>query len=107
MASSGIASLLLPNGRIAHSRFKILLNINEDSTCSIKQGSPHRRLLNKAKLIIWDEAPMLSKYCYEALDKCLKDVLRFSDSYNPDLPFGGKVVVLDGDFRQILPIIPK
>ena len=50
VALSGIASLLLPNGRIAH--FKIPLNINEDSTFSIKQGSSHARLLNKAKLII-------------------------------------------------------
>ena len=54
VASSGIASLLLPNGRTAHSRFKIPLNINEDSTCHIKQGSPHARLLTKSKLIIWD-----------------------------------------------------
>ena len=36
VASSGIASLLLPSGRTAHSRFKIPLNINEDSTCNIK-----------------------------------------------------------------------
>ena len=39
VASSGIASLLLPGGRIAHSRFAIPLNLNEDSTCNIKQGS--------------------------------------------------------------------
>jgi ATP-dependent DNA helicase PIF1 len=26
---------------------------------------------------------------------------------NNVLPFGGKVVVLGGDFRQILPVIPK
>jgi hypothetical protein len=29
---------------------------------------------------------------------------------NPEaeqLPFGGKVVVFGGDFRQILPVIPK
>ncbi|KAK7275385.1 hypothetical protein RIF29_16501 [Crotalaria pallida] len=107
VASSGIASLLVPNGRTAHSRFKIPLIINEDSTCKIKQGSPHTKLLNKAKLIIWDEAPMVSKYCYEALDRCLKDVLRYSPSFNPEKPFGGKVVVLGGDFRQILPVIPK
>jgi ATP-dependent DNA helicase PIF1 len=24
-----------------------------------------------------------------------------------NIPFGGKVVVLGGDFRQILPVIPK
>ncbi|XP_057719327.1 uncharacterized protein LOC130933725 [Arachis stenosperma] len=48
---------------------------------------------------------MISKYCYKALDKCLRDILRCSDLYNAHLPFGGKVVVLGGDFRQILPVI--
>ncbi|XP_016199367.1 uncharacterized protein LOC107640355 [Arachis ipaensis] len=105
-ASSGIAALLLPKGRTAHSRFKISLTINEDSLCGIKQESPLARLISKAKLIIWDEAPMISKYCYEDLDKCLRDILRCSDSYNAHLPFGGKFV-LEGDFRQILPVIPK
>ena len=49
----------------------------------------------------------MCKYCFEALDKCLKDILRYNPSYNSALPFGGKVVVFSGDFRQILPIIPK
>ncbi|XP_057723392.1 uncharacterized protein LOC130939297 [Arachis stenosperma] len=39
VASSGIASLLLPGGRTAHSRFAIPLNLDEFSTCNIKQGS--------------------------------------------------------------------
>ncbi|XP_016192782.1 uncharacterized protein LOC107633693 [Arachis ipaensis] len=76
IASSGIAYLLLPNGRTAHSRFKIPLNITEHSVCNIKPGSPQAMLLLKAKLIIWDEAPMVSRYCYEALDKCLGDIMR-------------------------------
>ncbi|XP_072088230.1 uncharacterized protein [Arachis hypogaea] len=59
VASSGIASLLLPNGRTAHSRFKIPLNITENSVCNIKPGSPQAMLMLKAKLIIWDEAPMV------------------------------------------------
>ncbi|XP_015970872.1 uncharacterized protein LOC107494328 [Arachis duranensis] len=107
VVSSGIATLLLPNERTAHSRFKIPLAINEDSLCSIKQESPLARLISKAKLITWDEAPMISKYYYETLDKCLRDILRCSDSYNAHLPFKGKVVVLGGDFRQILPVIPR
>ncbi|RYR34831.1 hypothetical protein Ahy_A10g049884 isoform E [Arachis hypogaea] len=74
--TSGIASLLLPNGRTAHSRFKIPLNIIENFVCNIKPGSPQAILLLKAKLIIWDEAPMVSRYCYEALDKCLGDIIR-------------------------------
>ncbi|XP_072060174.1 uncharacterized protein [Arachis hypogaea] len=94
ITSSGITSLLLPNGRMAHSRFKIPLNITKDSVCNIKSGSPQAMLLLKAKLIIWDEAPMFSTYCYEVLDKCLGDIMRFSPTYNKDLSFGGKVVVL-------------
>ncbi|XP_072090582.1 uncharacterized protein [Arachis hypogaea] len=107
VASSGIAYLLLPNGRTAYSRFKIPLNITEDSICNIKPGSPQVMLLLKAKLIIWDEAPMISRYCYEARDKCLGDIMRCSPTYSKDLPFEGKVVVLGTDFRQVLPVIPR
>ncbi|XP_057790213.1 uncharacterized protein LOC131007083, partial [Salvia miltiorrhiza] len=107
VASSGIASLLLPGGRTAHSRFKIPLNPNEDSTCNIKQGSDLANLIIRAKLIIWDEAPMMHKFCFEALDKTLRDIMRFSCSYSYDVPFGRKTIVFGGDFRQILPVIPK
>ncbi|XP_047258311.1 ATP-dependent DNA helicase PIF4-like, partial [Capsicum annuum] len=107
VASSGIASLLLSGGRTTHSRFAIPLNAIEDSTCNIKQGSPLASLIVKTKLIIWDEAPMMHRYCFEALDKTLRDILRFEDISNLDRPFGGKTVVLGGDFRQILPVITK
>ncbi|XP_057747260.1 uncharacterized protein LOC130966465 [Arachis stenosperma] len=93
VASSGIASLLLHNGRMAHSRFKIPLNITEDFVCNIKPGFPQAMLLLKVKLTIWDKASMVSRYCYEALDKCLGDIMRFYPTYNKDLPFGGKVVL--------------
>ncbi|KAG5610801.1 hypothetical protein H5410_022082 [Solanum commersonii] len=107
VASSGIASLLLPGGRTSHSRFVIPLNINEDSTCNIKQGTPLANLIVKAKLIIWDEAPMMHKYGFEALDKTLRDIISYKDASKAELPFGGKTLVLGGDFRQILPVIPK
>ncbi|XP_072064417.1 uncharacterized protein [Arachis hypogaea] len=106
IASSGIASLLLPNRCMAHSMFKIPLDLNEDSICYIKQGTPLAKLVCKAKPIVWDRAPMLNKLCYETLDKSLRDILRFEPYYNVDLPFGKKVVVLGGDFRQIFPVIP-
>ncbi|KAG5583393.1 hypothetical protein H5410_054020 [Solanum commersonii] len=79
VASSGIASLLLPGGRTAHSRFVIPLNITEDSTCNLKQ----------------------------ALDNTLRDIIGYKDATKSELPFGGKTIVLGGDFRQILPVIPK
>ncbi|XP_035832991.1 ATP-dependent DNA helicase pif1-like [Helianthus annuus] len=105
VASSGIASLLLSRGRTAHSRFHIPINLNEDSVCHIKPNSEIANLLNEAKLIIWDEAPMVHKHAFEALDRTLKDVLSVSNSRNFELPFGGKTIVFGGDFRQILPVV--
>jgi hypothetical protein len=106
VASSGIASLLLPNGRTAHSRFKIPLTVNDHTICPIKKGTHLANLLEKTELIIWDEAPMCNKHCFESLDKSLRDILSHSDSTQTDKPFGGKPILLGGDFRQILPIIP-
>ncbi|XP_022003820.2 uncharacterized protein LOC110901291 [Helianthus annuus] len=107
VASSGIASLLLSGGRTAHSRFAIPLNLNEDSLCRIKHGTDIAHLLQKTQLIIWDEAPMIHKHAFEALDRSLKDILSDDSSNNIDLPFGGKVIVFGGDFRQILPVVPN
>ncbi|KAH9615549.1 hypothetical protein KSS87_013946 [Heliosperma pusillum] len=108
VASSGIAAILLPSGRTTHSRFGIPINVGESFTCSrIKPGTDLSELLIKTKLIIWDEAPMTHKHCFEALDRSLRDIMRFSDNVDHDQPFGGKVVVFGGDFRQILPVVPK
>ncbi|XP_076925699.1 uncharacterized protein LOC143588627 [Bidens hawaiensis] len=101
VASSGIASLLLTGGRTAHSRFHIPINLSEDSTCYMDPGTDESQLLEKSKLIIWDEAPMHHKHGFQALDRSLKDVL------SSNLLFGGKVVVFGGDFRQILPVVQK
>ena len=35
VASSAITTLLLPGGRTAHSRFKVPINLDEFSSCSI------------------------------------------------------------------------
>ncbi|XP_018487483.1 uncharacterized protein LOC108857982 [Raphanus sativus] len=100
-ASSGIASLLLQGGRTAHSRFGIPITPDEFSTCTLIPGSDQANLVKAASLIIWDEAPMMSRHCFESLDRSMKDILGNKDSR----PFGGKVVVFGGDFRQILPVI--
>jgi len=76
VASSGIASLLLPGGRTAHSKFKIPVPIFEDLTCNILQGSQLAELLNQTNLIIWDEAPMAHKFCFQALDQSLRDIIK-------------------------------
>ncbi|KAI3777345.1 hypothetical protein L1987_47145 [Smallanthus sonchifolius] len=107
VASSGIASLLLTGGRTAHSRFLIPLNLNEDSICRIKPGSEVAHLISQTQLIIWDEAPMVHKHAFEALDRSLNDILSPNNSNKSNIPFGGKVIVFGGDFRQILPVVPN
>ncbi|XP_058753699.1 uncharacterized protein LOC131626879 [Vicia villosa] len=105
VASSGIACLLLPGGRTAHSMFKIPIPTLEESIFDIPKNTDRAESLRSAKLIIWDEAPMANKYFFEALDKILKDLM--SDTKPSKSIFGGKVVVFGGDFRQILPVIPR
>ncbi|XP_035843847.1 uncharacterized protein LOC110931184 [Helianthus annuus] len=107
VASSGIASLLLDGGRTAHSRFSIPLNLTEDSVCHIKPESDLAKLLHETKLIIWDEAPMVHKHAFEALDRTMNDVFNIDTSLNSEIRFGGKVIVFGGDFRQILPVVPN
>lgn len=107
VASAGIAALLLPGGRTAHSRFKIPLNINEGSMCDIKPGTILAGLISKADLIIWDEAPMAHRHTFEALDRTLRDLLSVENEYAAEKTFGGKTVLLGGDFRQILPVVAQ
>ena len=108
VALSGIAPLLLPKGRTAHSRFGIPITVNEDSMCrGIEPNSLMADLIKRTKLIIWDEAPMTYKHCFEALDWSLRDVIRCPNGKPSELSFGGKVVAFGGDFRQVLPVIPK
>ncbi|CAN1777376.1 ATP-dependent DNA helicase PIF1 [Linum perenne] len=102
VATSGIAALLMTGGRTAHSRFHIPIDCDSTSTCHIQHQSPVADLIRNTSLIIWDEAPMAHKHCIEALDRTLRDVLNCDE-----LPFGGLTMVFGGDFRQILPVIPK
>ncbi|XP_076915456.1 uncharacterized protein LOC143574791 [Bidens hawaiensis] len=47
-------------------------------------------LLKKTLLIIWDEAPMIQKHAFEALDRTLKDVMNVDLGNTSGSLFGGK-----------------
>ena len=103
VASSGIAAILLDMGRTFHSRFKAPRDPGEDQMLNIKAQTNLAELLRVADVIIWDEAAMGNKYSLEALDATLKDLMKplgFGDA-----PFGGKTILLGGDYRQTLPIV--
>ncbi|KAM1736615.1 hypothetical protein ACFX12_014956 [Malus domestica] len=101
IATSGIAATILPGGRTTHSRFKIPLSPDASSTCSISIQSDLAELIRKTSVVVWDEAPMVHKFAFETLDQTFKDII------GVDLPFGGKVMIFGGDFRQVLPVVPK
>ena len=103
VASSGIASTLLAGGRTAHSAFKLPLNMShsENVTCNISKGTGKAKVLQQCSLIVWDECTMSHKRALEALNTTLQDLRG-----NTNL-MGGTVVVLAGDFRQTLPVIPR
>ena len=101
VASSGIASQLLVGGTTAHFRFKIPLHVIDDcATCDVAKGSAEALLFREAKLIAWDEAPMMQAHVFSAVDRTLGDVCD-----NAATLFAGKVFLMSGDFRQLLPII--
>ncbi|KAG8386965.1 hypothetical protein BUALT_Bualt03G0203500 [Buddleja alternifolia] len=57
------------------------------------------QLLGRASSIVWDEAPMADKKAIETVDRTLREMLEI------DLPFGGKVTILGGDFCQVVPVV--
>jgi hypothetical protein len=100
VSSSGIASLLLHNGKTAHSQFKIPLNVDDSTSCNVTRQSKLAELLKKADLILWDDITMMSKYCFSSLNKTLLDLTGLPD-------FGKKIIVFAGDFRQTLPVVKR
>ena len=72
----------------------------ETTLCNISKTSSMRKVLQKRKLIVWDECTMEHKKSLEALDRSLQDL-----PGNVRL-FGNTVILLAEDCRQTLPVIP-
>ena len=98
MAYTGIAAILLPKGKTAHKTIGIPVNTYSDSTSNIKAQSKEAQLLREKDVFIWDEAPMAPRYTLEIVDRALKEFI------NNNLPFGGKIFIMGGDFRKWLPV---
>lgn len=101
VAWTGIASLLLIDGRTVHNIFQIPLELNEESTSKVPLNSDKAHMLAECDVFIWDEAPMAPIHALNAIDKLLRTLMQ------NELPFGGKVFILGGDFRQVTPVLPK
>lgn len=102
-AYSGIAASLLEGGRTIHNMFKLPVPINESSVSGIKINSEEANRLKNCSLIIIDEISMCPLSALNTIDRLLRDI-------RPDrlkaLLFGGVPVLMCGDFRQTLPVVP-
>ncbi|RCN35395.1 hypothetical protein ANCCAN_18746 [Ancylostoma caninum] len=98
VAWTGIAANLLPRGRTVNSAFK--LNMADGNRTSLmKRQQKEARQLMGTDIIIWDEISMAPKCALEAVDSLLRDIMQ------NDRPFSGKLFIIGGDFRQVLPIV--
>ncbi|CAN1786117.1 ATP-dependent DNA helicase PIF1, partial [Linum perenne] len=75
VASSGIAATLLPDASTAHSRFKIPIEVHHTSTCMVKKGTELAEIIKATSLIVWDEAPMIHRLSFEAVDRTICDIM--------------------------------
>ncbi|XP_046389348.1 uncharacterized protein LOC124158205 [Ischnura elegans] len=100
VASSGIAASNMQGGTTAHSMFRLPIDLGDGTGYwNVSNGSQRAALIREAKIIIFDEAPMAHHYIFQILDRSLRDLM------DNDLPFGGKIFVCSGDFRQIAPVV--
>nr|GEX88551.1 uncharacterized protein [Tanacetum cinerariifolium] len=85
--------------------FRIPMELDNESCCGIDVISDLTDLIRVADLIIWDEALVQHRHAFEAVDRTLGDIYRLDNPNVDNKIFDGKVVMLGGDFRQIIPVI--
>jgi hypothetical protein len=64
----------------------------------VEPSDPRGELLCEAALLIWDKAPAANRAVLACIDELLRRIM------GNDLPFGGKVLILLGDFPKPAPL---
>ncbi|KAJ8883800.1 hypothetical protein PR048_015655 [Dryococelus australis] len=97
---TGIASILLHISFTFQTACAGDARLMQGSVCDIFAQSPEAELLYKYSLTTWDEAPMAPKEALRCVDGLLWDVTK-----NDHTKFGDKVLLLGGNFIQVLPLV--
>lgn len=104
-AMTGMASLQMPGGETVHSCFKTGIKTRPEQLADVvtnyifqKETQYQIKVLD---VIIIDEVSMMRSDYLELIDAILKFVMM------NDEPFGGKQVILSGDFMQLAPVVKK
>ena len=98
-AWTGIAATLLTRGQTCHSLFKLAIPVEKSSVDLTDKVL--KKFLRSVIVFIVDEASMIPTHALWVIDCLLRQAT------DVDIPFGGKVFILGGDFRQVLPVIRK
>uniref|UniRef100_A0A183C0L0 ATP-dependent DNA helicase n=1 Tax=Globodera pallida TaxID=36090 RepID=A0A183C0L0_GLOPA len=99
-ASTGIAAQLLFEGATLHSKLRVPIDIDDDTTPMLDYESDSAKLLRALELLIIDEISISDKNVINYVDKLLRSI----DMANHEKHFGGKIVVFGGDWKQLLPV---
>ena len=99
LAPTGLAAINI-GGQTLHAYFQL------DPTNIYKRPSAFarrnlRRKFKQADVFIIDEISMVRADIFDRLDQLLQDVLE------SDAPFGGKQIILVGDFNQLPPVVKE
>ena len=74
------------------------MDVHQGSTTTIKPNSLYAQELRETDVFIVDEISMVDNNALRLIDRMLKEFM------NNKLPFGGKIFIIGGDFRQCLPV---
>ena len=113
-AYTGIAAILLPGGATLHSKMKVPTKAEKLQDPTTYLGCTHaksgtRKLLEaeETALLIIDEVTMVEANIFQMIDRTLRKRIRGTEEQPHSKPFGGLTVVVSGDWRQTLHVIPR
>ena len=99
VAASAQAAAVLNGGRTAHGQLRIPIDCDEASYLDLKVNE--KLEVAAAAALLWDEASMVSDVVADCVNRSLQDILQ------SPVPFGGMPVLFVGDWRQLLPVVPR
>ena len=99
MAVTGQAATFFDRGRTIHSKLKVPIKLDASTLCSFKPNSATAKLVKRASLMVFDEYTIGHKHVYETIDRSFQNLME------NDLPYGGKIILHSGDWKQILPVL--
>ena len=102
VAPTGVAAVNI-GGTTIHSLFQLKPVLLTPRDVGVLRGR-RRALLKKIRTVIVDEVSMMRSDLFCALDERLREVADYADAGRP---FGGRQIILVGDFQQLAPVVGK